>query len=146
MKTEKPDLKYGRSLNKKDENRGGPENKSNYSEKTNPNYNLSELEKMAGRNEAFINHAVKIFIEGSEEAIVDFKVNLKDKKWKKVRDTAHKILPSYRHLQVNSVIPGLVEINNKIMIEHNTEGIHELVNQVISDIEKVLAEMRKEIR
>lgn len=146
MKADKPDVQQGNPFTGLNENRGESEDDNNSSATSRRLYNLAELQKMAGDNEAFIGHAVKIFIEGSEEAIVDLKLNLKGKKWKKVRDTAHKILPSYRHLQVYSVIPGLVEINNKIIIERNTEGIPELVNQVISDIENVLVEMRKEIR
>ena len=146
MMTEKQGSRQGKPFSGRDQNREESVNDINSSITTRRLYNLSELQKMAGNNEAFINHAVKIFIEGSEEAIADFKLYLNEKKWKKVRDTAHKILPSYRHLEVNSVIPGLVEINNKILIEHKTEGIPELVNKVISDIENVLPEMRKEIR
>jgi HPt (histidine-containing phosphotransfer) domain-containing protein len=107
-------------------------------------YSLHELNRMSTGNEGFLNHALGIFIESSEEAIDNFRKFLEEKNWKKIRDTAHKILPSYRHLEVKSVIPRLVEINTKVLADKTVE-VSQIVNEVIAEMEALITEIKKDL-
>jgi hypothetical protein len=108
-------------------------------------YNLSELQKMTGNNNDFLNHAITIFIQSSEEATSNLKKYLEKEEWIKIRDVAHKVLPSYRHLEVNTVIPKLVDLNTRIGQGEVDAGIPALVNEIITDSEMVVKELKKEL-
>jgi hypothetical protein len=108
-------------------------------------YNLSELQKMTGNNNEFLHHAISIFIQSSEEAVLNLKKDLGKGDWLKIKEVAHKVLPSYRHLEVNEVIPKLAELNNRIRHDEVNAGLHSLVSEVITKMEIVVKELRKEL-
>jgi hypothetical protein len=108
-------------------------------------YNLSELQKMTGNNNEFLHHAISIFIQSSEEATLNLKKYLEKEEWIKIGEVAHKVLPSYRHLEVNAVIPKLVELNNRIRHDESDAGIPALVNEIITESEIVVKELKKEL-
>ncbi len=109
-------------------------------------YNLFELKKIAGDDEDFVKHTLQIFIENSEEAVINLRKFLKEEKWKQAGETAHKILPSFRHLEVNTVVSKLVEIKTRTLVYGDNMEIANLINDVVSEIENVLADMREELR
>ena len=124
-----------------------PDNKTADSGKLQSNllFNLTELQKMAGNNNEYLHHAVSIFIKSSEEATANLKKYLEQKDWLKIREVAHKILPSFRHLEVNTVIPKLVELNNTIRNDKEEAYIPTLVRETITEIKIVIKELRKEL-
>ncbi|MGF1585261.1 MAG: hypothetical protein ACFCUM_08070 [Bacteroidales bacterium] len=114
--------------------------------KGDPLFNLTELQKMAGNNNEFLHHAVSIFVQSSEEAAANFKKYLEQEEWLKIKEIAHKILPSFRHLEVNTVIPKLVELNNTISFTDEKAVIPALVKKIINEIKIVVKELKKELK
>ena len=57
------------------------------------------------------------FINNSEDAIETFERLLKEKNWVQIGETAHRLLPSYRHLKIDSVIENLVNLKTLTLIE-----------------------------
>lgn len=107
-------------------------------------YNLAGLKKMADNDDEFINQAINIFIKNSEEAASKFRKSLKERDWKEIGETAHRILPSFRHLEVDSVIPDLVEIKTKTLISNDSRGVESLVKSIIVKISNLTALLREE--
>ena len=108
-------------------------------------YNLSDLIKMANNDNVFVIQNLNIFLENTEEAITNFKHLLKEENWKGIGEVAHKILPSFKHLELNSIIPKLIEIKAKALITNDTEGISEIVTNITGEIEIILKDIRKEL-
>ncbi|MFO7924504.1 MAG: response regulator [Bacteroidales bacterium] len=108
-------------------------------------YSLLEIKKIADDDEAFIDQTIRIFIENSEEAVRKFKSFLKEKNWEQIGETAHKLLPSYRHLEVNSVISKLTEIKIRTLVNKDYDDVSSLVSETIGEIEKVILNLREEI-
>ncbi len=108
-------------------------------------YNLHELHKMAGSDTSFIIQTLNLFIDNSNQAIERFRYYLNEKNWEQIGETAHKLLPSYRHLEVHHVVRKLLSIKKKTLITNDSEGVESLVEKTIVEIEKILTELRKEI-
>ena len=109
-------------------------------------YNLTELKKMTGNSTSFINTMLRTFIDNSENAILLFQEGLKDENWEQIGEVAHKLLPSYRHLDVKSIVSMLLEIKTNCIVEYNYSVVPELVENMIIEMEKLLVEIRKEMR
>ncbi len=107
-------------------------------------YNLFDLNNMANNDPNFIIQVLKTFIENSETAVLNFKHSLEKENWKEIGEIAHKILPSFKHLEVNKIIPKLVEIETKTLISNDTDGVAELVRNTIYEIDNVLKDIKKE--
>jgi HPt (histidine-containing phosphotransfer) domain-containing protein len=108
-------------------------------------YNLYDLKKMSNNDETFIKQTLGIFIENSEDAIREFRKCLLEQNWRKIGEVAHKILPSCRHLEADSVVPKLMEIKSKTLIEMNNEGVIQQVNEAIIQLNFVIAAIKEEI-
>lgn len=109
-------------------------------------YNLSELYKIAKGEKKFINEMLMTFIENAEESIYLFKIFLKEKKWKHISEAAHKLLPSFRHLNIKEVIPLLIDLKDKASSSKEKESIPPLLEKTIIEMKKVIAEIKKEIK
>lgn len=109
-------------------------------------YDLSELRKMSNNDETFVKQTLNIFIENSEEAIRVFNQSLAEENWKKIGEMAHKILPSCRHLAINSIVQNLVEIKTKTIIHEDHEEIAQLVKETVEEMENVIMNMRGELK
>ena len=114
------------------------------SEQNPRSYNLFDLKKMANNDEAFIIKALQTFIENSEIAVKNFKDLLEEENWKEIGEIAHRILPSFRHLEVDKVIPKLIEIKTKTLIKFDVTEARELIEETIDEIEKVIDDMTRE--
>jgi HPt (histidine-containing phosphotransfer) domain-containing protein len=108
-------------------------------------YNLYDLKKMSNNDETFIKQTLGIFIENSEDAVKEFRKSLREQNWKKIGEVAHKILPSCRHLEADSVVPKLMEIKSKTLIEMDNEGVTQQVNETITQLNHIISAMKEEI-
>ncbi|MFO7828723.1 MAG: ATP-binding protein [Bacteroidales bacterium] len=109
-------------------------------------YDLSELVKMANMDKTFINSMLATFIENSESTIHLFKKYVKDENWVEIGETAHKILPSYRHLKINDVVRKLNEIKKITLINPSYEEVPELTKGTVKLMEKILEDLKKEMK
>jgi PAS domain S-box-containing protein len=122
------------------------ENDREFSKKEVPLYDLSELERIAKNNPEFIRKMLNTFIQNSKTALKEMHRHLKDENWEMIGEHAHKILPSFRHLQVKSVVSDLVEIKTKTILKPGFDDVPDLVKKVTREIHAVNLKLRKEIR
>lgn len=108
-------------------------------------YNLFELQRMVNNDQVFINETLKTFIENSEDAIRKFRTFLKEENWIQISEIAHKILPSYRHLEVETVTPKLLELKMITLNEPDLNSVQILITDTIAEMEKVIRYLKREI-
>ncbi|TVR73845.1 MAG: response regulator [Marinilabiliales bacterium] len=108
-------------------------------------YNLAELQKMAGNDTEFMKQTLKLFIDNSNQAIERFRYYISEGNLEQIGETAHKLLPSYRHLEAQAVVRKLLILKKNALISKNHEGIEKLVDDTITEMKKVLSELKKEI-
>jgi len=109
-------------------------------------YNLQELRKITRNDSRLLANMLGIFIRNSQDSIRNFNNFLKEKDWKNIGETAHKILPSYRHLEVDSVVSDLVRIKERTLITGNNEGVSELVSNVTKSMAKIVTMLKSELK
>lgn len=108
-------------------------------------YDLSELIRMADGNQQFVNDMLVTFIENTENTVHLFKQFLKEQNWKQIGETAHKIIPAYKHLQVNSVVEMLLELKDITLEKNDHKRVLELTKSIINVMEDLLNSLRKEV-
>lgn len=108
-------------------------------------YDLSDLERMANYNKDIIKTMLKTFIENSESAIKLFHKYLKDNNWQEIGETAHRILPSYRHLKVENLVTDLFEIKEKALINPDYKEIPVKISKTIDEMNSVVRLLKEEM-
>jgi CheY-like chemotaxis protein len=109
-------------------------------------YDLSELKKMSGNNPEFIFNMLNTFIMNSKQALEKFDMALVDKNNKLIAETAHKILPSYRHLEVNYVVNKLIRLKNTSQKSTGFIEVKKETKSVIHTIQKLINELQNELQ
>ena len=108
-------------------------------------YDLSVLHKMSDNNEAFVKQTLEIFVQNSEDAVKELNKALHEKRWRKIGEISHKILPSCRHLEIGTVVPKLLELKSKTLYNENAEGVEKLVEDTIYELDQVTGKLKKEM-
>ncbi|MFB6343580.1 ATP-binding protein [Saccharicrinis sp. FJH62] len=107
-------------------------------------YNLRQLKDIAEGNNEFIVNMILTFITNSETAIKEFREYLERDKWNSIKETAHRLLPSYRHLEAYAIIDMLTDIKNLTSSQFGKDKSSELVESVTSKMREVIEKLRKE--
>lgn len=108
-------------------------------------YNLMELKMMTGNNPAVLNKMITAFIENSENAIELFDKYKKEKNLKPIGELAHKILPSYRHLEVKNIVADLEQIKLKTIVSPDIELVTEVIERIVIKMKKLIFELQNEL-
>ncbi|HBH48232.1 MAG TPA: hypothetical protein DDX98_06310 [Bacteroidales bacterium] len=109
------------------------------------NYNLNELKKMTGNNRTFFNQMLQTFIENTESSTHIMKQFLSEENWHQLGETAHKILPSYKHLQVHKISNLLMEIKTKSILNPEPDQLPELIELTVAEMKQLAKNLRKEL-
>lgn len=108
-------------------------------------YNLAELEKMAGNDKNFVTQMLLTFIGNTETTIHILPQLLREKNWEQIGETAHKILPSYRHLEIEDIVSKLLEIKTKTLIKPDYKAVPALVRTTMEDMKQLIEELKREM-
>ncbi len=107
-------------------------------------YNLKELITMAGGSSDFIMKMLDAFIVNSKNSVARFKKNLEIQNWDEIGEAAHKIIPAFRHLEINGIVPDLLKIKENTIVNPNYQLVPELVENTIEKIEHIINDLREE--
>lgn len=109
-------------------------------------YDLSELKNIAGNSQGFISNMLQTFILNSRNTIDNFNTLVQKNDWKQVAETAHKVLPSFRHLQVHPVTKILEKIKNEgFQANPDANKLTRLTEQVNDKISHLIGKLQNEI-
>ena len=114
-------------------------------EEKEPLFNLYELKRITRGNKDIFTKMINTFIGNASDAIQSMQKNLKNKNWKNIGETAHKIIPSYKHLDINTVVSDLMELKIKTLIAPNYEDVPQLINNVSKSTKKIINLLKQEI-
>ena len=108
-------------------------------------YDLNELKKITDGNVRLTRKMLKIFIKNTENAIATFEKLLKNENWNEIGETAHRILPSYYHVNAEEIASNLIEIKTKTIFEADYSSLPDLINLTIERMRMLINDLKKEI-
>jgi hypothetical protein len=88
---------------------------------------------------------LEVFIRNSEDGINAFRKHVELKDWLNIGETAHKLISSYRHLELVAIVGKLINIKDKALSGADNEDLPELVDDLILSMEEIIDALRLEI-
>ena len=109
-------------------------------------YNLDVLKATTEEDTEFFVKILTTFLENNKEMLVKMKTALKSKNFLEVGNFAHKMLSSYKHLEVNLLIDSLTKLE-MLSVGHYIEPreIHEMVAFLDMHSKDLFEQLTKEI-
>ncbi|MFO7670165.1 MAG: ATP-binding protein [Bacteroidales bacterium] len=109
-----------------------------------PSYNLSELKMVTRGNIEFFNEMIDTFIENASEGIEQIKIAFNENNWFEMHETAHRLIPSFKHLEIYMLVSDLVEIKRVRVNIHNKPRIESLIRELETNIREIIRKLEKE--
>ncbi len=107
-------------------------------------YNLEGLISVSGRNSGFIAKMLRTFIDNTAEGIRDLEQALERSDRPALAEIAHKMLPSFRHLEVSRGMALLEAIKSNERKNMTADNLDSLVREAIQEARLIISELEQE--
>ena len=108
-------------------------------------YDLRELKAVTRENKDFFNEMIHTFIGNAESGIAQIRNAFENEDWRTVRETAHRLIPSYKHLGIKKVVSNLIELKNMAANEPVYEKMAALIVKIERKTGEVIRNLKNEI-
>ncbi|MEA3478875.1 MAG: ATP-binding protein [Bacteroidota bacterium] len=108
-------------------------------------YDLNELRSVTKDNPVFFNEMIETFEENATRGIEQIQGAYRNKEWHEIRETTHRLIPSFKHLSVKSVVSDLIELKNISSQEPDEERISSLITKINNKTTRVLRGLKNEL-
>lgn len=107
-------------------------------------YDLGELRSVTRGNEAFFDEMIQTFIENASEGIQQIRRAFDQGEWAFMRETAHRLIPSFKHLAVKKVVSDLVELKNEPLQSPDQDRLKQLIDRMEEVTSEVVHHLKQE--
>jgi signal transduction histidine kinase/CheY-like chemotaxis protein len=101
-------------------------------------FDTSMLLKTAGNDIAFFNKMIDTFTDNAKETSECFCRLEEEGNWEEIAKKAHKAIPSFRYFKLNTLVTGLVRLENMGLRDKNYNGMGALTREISGEINKVI--------
>ncbi|MFO7935841.1 MAG: ATP-binding protein [Bacteroidales bacterium] len=109
-----------------------------------PLYDLRELRAVTRKNREFYNEMIQTFISNAQNGIEQIKSAFEKQQWEVIRETAHRLIPSYKHLEVKRVVSDLVELKNRAEKDPSCDRLSGLIDRIEKETFEVVEQLKQE--
>jgi signal transduction histidine kinase/CheY-like chemotaxis protein/HPt (histidine-containing phosphotransfer) domain-containing protein len=109
--------------------------------KSDSHIDLNDLKQLSNGDTAFVNEMLTIFIKTTTQEIDLMNEGLKQENWKRISDSAHKIVPPCRHVGAMKLHDTLKLIEKRAHDLVELDSLPELVNEATRESEVVIKEL-----
>jgi CheY-like chemotaxis protein len=108
-------------------------------------YDLKELRTITRGNPAFFNEMINTFLENADNGVLQIRDAYSRADWEVIRDTAHRLIPSYKHLSIHGVVSDLIELKSLAGMGEDPSRLDFLINRIEKDTAAVTRNLAEEI-
>ena len=106
---------------------------------------LSYLEMVSDGDKEFIEQVVESFIDNNAQIIISLKEEQEAKNWVKMGQLIHKIKPSLEMVGLTPLKEKIVLAETNLKNETNIEETLPLVDEIISNCQQAIEELKEDI-
>ena len=108
-------------------------------------YDLEELRAITKGNPEFFNEMIQTFLENAEEGIRQIRQAYSRADWEVIRETSHRLIPSYKHLSIHGVVSDLIELKSRAGKEEEPHRLGLLVDRIEKHTDRITSDLAREI-
>jgi signal transduction histidine kinase/DNA-binding NarL/FixJ family response regulator len=112
--------------------------------KTNQTYNTGSLRQFIGDDKDALQNLLAIFIESTQENLLDIQYAKDDFDIVTIGNIAHKMLPMFKQLEINTIVPRLEELEDHQLTFTSQKELEDHINLLLTDIKTIISKITKE--
>jgi hypothetical protein len=75
-----------------------------------------------------------------------FRKDFKQEDWKGIRETAHRLIPSFKHLSIKSGVSDLIELKNRCREHPDRIHLAAMISKIEDETQEVVSQLKQEIK
>ncbi|MBB1151231.1 response regulator [Myroides sp. NP-2] len=106
-------------------------------------YDINQIKQFIGEDSAALRKFVVIFVDSTQENSLDLTYASDDFDYQTISNIAHKMLPMFKQLQINHIVPALEQLEDQTIKFETKEdlvlyiqNINEQIQAVVSDLQE----------
>ncbi|MHC5202582.1 ATP-binding protein [Myroides sp. LJL119] len=107
-------------------------------------YDLTDLQKFIGKEPAALQKILLIFIESTQENLLDLQYAAEENDLDQIARIAHKMLPMFKQINIHGLIDTLQELEDKQIKITNKKELEDYIKNLQSKIIEVLDKLKKD--
>ncbi|MBB1138879.1 ATP-binding protein [Myroides sp. WP-1] len=106
-------------------------------------YDINQIKQFIGDDSAALRKFVVIFVDSTQENILDLHYAKDDFDYQTVSNIAHKMLPMFKQLQINHLVPSLEKLEDKAIDFQSKEELSLYIETLTQQIQLVVADLQE---
>ncbi len=106
-------------------------------------YDINQIKQFIGDDSAALRKFVVIFVDSTQENILDLHYAKDDFDYQTVSNIAHKMLPMFKQLQINHLVPSLEKLEDKVIDFQSKEELSLYIETLTQQIQLVVADLQE---
>jgi signal transduction histidine kinase/DNA-binding response OmpR family regulator len=108
-------------------------------------YDLSDIEAFAQNDRESIKGILQTFVESNVQNLESLEKSAREKDLEKLSDTAHKMLPMFRQLKINALVPNLEILEKADTGNLGEKHLELLVEKTVEEAKGILEKLKLEL-
>lgn len=106
---------------------------------------LKFLREISDGNEQFFREFIEMFLTNTPSALNDLTTSYRDKDWEKLRQTAHKIKPSFNYVGLKEIHTLAARVEESAKNFSESKETEQMISRILEVTQIALTELKKEL-
>ncbi|MGG5506952.1 MULTISPECIES: ATP-binding response regulator [unclassified Myroides] len=106
-------------------------------------YDINQIKQFIGEDVAALRKFVVIFVDSTQENILDLTYAKDDFDYQTVSNIAHKMLPMFKQLQINHLVPSLEKLEDQTINFQTKEELSLYIDTLTQQIQLVVTDLQE---
>lgn len=107
-------------------------------------FNLRALRSVSREQEDFFYEMIETFIENARKGMKELEMALSENDMDQLIETSHRLVPSYKHLEIRSVVSSLMELKSRAQEGADTDALRNLVARIRLETDAIIEQLGQE--
>ena len=107
-------------------------------------YDINQIKQFIGEDSAALRKFVVIFVDSTQENILDLNYAKDDFDYETISNIAHKMLPMFKQLQINHLVPALEKLEDKTLEFQTKDDLAQYIQALSQQIQEVIQDLQEQ--
>lgn len=106
-------------------------------------YDINQIKQFIGEDSAALRKFVVIFVDSTQENVLDLNYAKDDFDYETISNIAHKMLPMFKQLQINHLVPALEKLEDKTIEFQTKDDLAQYIQALSQQIQEVVQDLQE---
>ncbi|WP_158961051.1 ATP-binding protein [Myroides fluvii] len=107
-------------------------------------YDINQIKQFIGEDSAALRKFVVIFVDSTQENLLDLNYATDDFDYDTISNIAHKMLPMFKQLHIHHLVPSLEKLEDKTLLFETKQELAQYIQTLAQQIQEVIQDLQEQ--